>query len=388
MKTAIVGGAGRQSLAAIYDLVENKDVESLLLVDIDEEALIRREKLINSEKIKTMVADATNTGKMSEALMPCDVVLNCSTHLHNMDIMAACIESKTNFTDLGGLFKWTLRQLNRYEDFKKAGITGITGSGSAPGIVNVMAKYAADKLDTIESILILDAIVNPQAEEIFIPPYALSTIIEQFSMNNFEFVNGEMVEKAPFSGEYSYSFAEPYGTIKLHNMIHSEVATMPITFKDKGIKNVSFKLAMPKAFEEQLSFLMKNGMGSREKININGNMISPRDVMLAMFERDTYDSVHENPQDVKLLRVFVEGTKDGKPLRYKMKCNLHHYYWGLMNGFFSVGFPAAITMRMLGNGLITEKGFFSGESVIDPNLYFRELSRRNVIVECNVSERV
>ena len=39
MKAAITGGAGRQSLSAIYDFIETSDVEKILLIDINEEAL-------------------------------------------------------------------------------------------------------------------------------------------------------------------------------------------------------------------------------------------------------------------------------------------------------------------------------------------------------------
>ena len=61
-------------------------------------------------------------------------------------------------------------------------------------------------------------------------------------------------------------FPEPYGTLNLYNMIHnSEVAPMPIAYKDKGIKNVAFKLALPTLFEERLRFLMRKWTGQSGK---------------------------------------------------------------------------------------------------------------------------
>ena len=36
MKIAVCGGAGRQSLATVYDLTETEDVDSILLIDINE----------------------------------------------------------------------------------------------------------------------------------------------------------------------------------------------------------------------------------------------------------------------------------------------------------------------------------------------------------------
>ena len=57
MKAVITGGAGRQALSAIYDLVETSDVEKILLIDIDSESLRKRKKLINSPKIETEIID-------------------------------------------------------------------------------------------------------------------------------------------------------------------------------------------------------------------------------------------------------------------------------------------------------------------------------------------
>ena len=389
MKIAISGGAGRQSLSAIYDLIETSDVEKILLIDINEEALKIRKDLVKSKKIETAVVDLKDTNALAKALSDCDVVINGSSHVFNMDVMNACIEAKTNYTDFGGLFHWAVEQMGRHEDFKKAGITGIVGSGSAPGIVNVLTKYATDRLDTVEDILILDAIINRSAKGYgFVPPYALNTIIEEFTMNNYEFKDGEHIELPPFSGKMTVDFPEPYGKLNLYNMIHSEVATMPIAYADKGIKNVAFKLALPTLFEERLRFLIENGLGSEKKINVKGVEIAPRDFLLEVFETKPGKGGTTTPDDMKLLRCIVTGTKSGKKCTYEVETDLHHHPWGLSNGHFSVGFPGAITAKMLGRGQIREKGFFSGEQAIDTDIYFRELEKRDVHVFAKVTEEL
>jgi len=388
MKAAITGGAGRQSLSAIYDFIETDDVEKILLIDINEEALKVRKDLVNSDKVETQVIDLTDTETLAKALEDYDVVINGSSHVFNMDVMDACIESKTNYTDFGGLFHWAIEQMGRNKDFKDAGITGIVGSGSAPGIVNVLTKYATDRLDTVEDILILDAIINRSASGYgFVPPYALNTIIEEFTMNNFEFKDGKQVELPPFSGKLTVDFPEPYGTLNLYNMIHSEVATMPIVYKDRGIKNVAFKLALPTLFEERLRFLIENGLGSEEKIKVKDVEIAPRDFLLEVFETKPGTNTG-TPDDMKLLRVIVSGTKNGKKCTYEVETDLHHHPWGLSNGHFSVGFPGAITAKMLGRGQVKEKGFFSGEEVIDTDIYFRELAKRDVHVFAKMTEEL
>ena len=94
------------------------------------------------------------------------------------------------------------------------------------------------------------------------------------------------------------------------------------------------------------------------------------------------------PALFQLLRCIVTGTKDGKKCTYEVETDLHHHPWGLSNGHFSVGFPAAITAKMLGRGHIKEKGFFTGEQVIDTNIYFRELAKRDVRVYAKVTQEL
>lgn len=89
MKAAITGGAGRQSLSAIYDFVETPDVEKILLIDINEETLQARKELVKSDKTETKIIDLRDTASLAEALADYDVVINGSSHVFNMDVMNA-----------------------------------------------------------------------------------------------------------------------------------------------------------------------------------------------------------------------------------------------------------------------------------------------------------
>ncbi len=383
MKIAVVGGAGRQALGAIYDFVEDESVDKLLLIDALPEALAARVKLVRSEKVEAQAIDVLDTRKLSAALDDYDACINCSTHKLNLPVMDACIASRTNYTDLGGLYHWAKQQLTKHEEFKKAGITGIVGSGVAPGMVNVMAKYAADRLDTVETVRIYSGIVNRLIKgNKIVPQYALDTILDEFTVNNFEFKDGQMLELPAFSGEEVIDFAEPVGRQTVYNVIHSEVATIPLSFADKGIKNVSFRLALPKIFEEKLRFLLDIGFGSTDPIYVRGNSVVPRDVLISMVEKPVQymdRSVPQTHDDHKDIRVIVVGEKDGRRLTYQVETILHPYpTWNMACGPFTVGYPGAVTTRLLGGGKIKEKGFFSGESVIDPQMYFDELAKRDI----------
>jgi saccharopine dehydrogenase-like NADP-dependent oxidoreductase len=74
-------------------------------------------------------------------------------------------------------------------------------------------------------------------------------------------------------------------------------------------------------------------------------------------------------------------------MTYQVETIIHPFEkWNMQMGPFSVGYPAAVTARLLGSGRIKEKGFFSGEAVIDPQMYFDELAKRGIKVFVQVTE--
>lgn len=392
MKIAVLGAAGKVVLGAIQDLVEHEDVELLLLADLNLEALKIRGKALNSSKVTIRQVDLNDHGALVRLLDEYDACLNGSSHHFNIQVMRACIESRTNYTDFGGLFHWARRQLDLHEQFQTAGITGIVGSGSAPGIVNVMARYAYDRLDRVDSVDIRDGIINFNIpENTFVPPYAIDTLLDEFTMNPYEFQNGEWVEMYPFSGEETIDFPEPVGRQQVINTIHSEVATIPIFFKDKGIRRVTFKLSLPRQFEEKLKFLVAIGLGSKEPIDVRGANVVPREFLAELLKQSAALSEGDQKHDDhKVLRVEVAGAKDGKPCKYVLDSVVSPYKpWPHMSqGVYSVGFPAAVTTRFLAGGQITQRGFYASEAVIPPELYFAELAKRDILVHANFIQQI
>lgn len=395
MKIAVFGGAGKVSLGAIQDFIENDSVEQVLLADINIDALEERKAFLHSDKVIIRQADLNDHNDLVRLLDDYDACLNGSSHHFNLKVMAACVESRTHYTDFGGLFHWARQQLEMHEQFKEAGITGIVGSGSAPGIVNVMARYAYDRLDKVNAVKIRDGIVNFNLDEnSFVPPYAIETLLDEFIMNPYEYKDGQFVEVQPFSGAETIDFPEPVGRQTVINTIHSEVATMPIYFKEKGIREVSFKLSLPKSFEEKLKFLVNIGMGSDEAIDVKGTQVVPRQLLAAVLQerlaKETESTAPRKHDDHKALRVEVLGEKDGQSCKFVLDCVISPYpKWPHMSqGVFSVGFPAAVTTRLLAGGQITQRGFFASEAVIEPMTYFSELAKRGIHVYANFIQQI
>jgi saccharopine dehydrogenase-like NADP-dependent oxidoreductase len=354
MKITVIGAAGNMARSGVLDLVESSDVKAIQLVDINVKFLEKLRVALKSKKVSTAEVDITDQKSLVRTVKGSNVVMNATTHYYNLGVMKACLEVKAHYVDLGGLFHWAREQMLLNDEFKKAGLTAILGCGSAPGIVNVMARYAYDRLDEIEYVRIRDGIVNfTKTRSPLAIPYSLQTILDEFLLNPYIFENGEWVELRPFARPEVVDFPEPVGRQTTFATLHSEVATIPVSFKNRGIKEVSFKLSLPKEFEQKLRFLIEIGL----------------------------PKTTARPDDHKVLWVDAAGRKDGKEVEYRLE-SIHHPYakWNMRGGAFGVGFPLAVGARMLGSGQVKERGAMGPERAIQPEIFFGELAKRGLEV--------
>jgi saccharopine dehydrogenase-like NADP-dependent oxidoreductase len=290
---------------------------------------------------------------------------------------------------MGGLFHITRKQLELHDRFVKAGISAVLCMGSAPGVPNIQARYAADRLDTIESIKIYDGIKPPPPDDPRFS-YAVPTIIDELTVEPMVFENGKFVAKPPLSGFEDYLFTEPLGILPMHLTLHSEVATLPITFKDKGIKDCFFKInywGMAQNTIEKIKVLVDYGFASKEPVDVGGEPIVPRDLMVAILSGDVPSvtdllapAVNKPPDWTKEIVTEIKGMKDGKEVIYRM---------GTLTckGALPTGVAPAIAAIWLAEGR-SEPGVYPPEACLDPEPFFKELEVHGIFTQVTVTSKV
>jgi saccharopine dehydrogenase-like NADP-dependent oxidoreductase len=381
MKIGVIGGAGQMALGSIRDFIECDAVDEVKLADLDARALKQRRKELGSGKLTIQEIDLTDADSLADFLRGCDVCLNGTLPKLNVVVMRGCLEAGCHYTDYGGLFHWAKDQMGLSEDFRSAGLAAVVGSGAAPGMVNVMAGYAEQRLETVESVRIRAGIVDLGVEGApFVPPYSLETLVEECAMSPWVFEDGDWKELEPFEGAEEILFPEPVGLQTAFCTIHSEPYTIPVSFRHKGIRQVNWKLALPKEFEQKLRFLVAIGCTDKEPIPVDGVAVSPRALLDALIERSlSKASTSLDPDDHMVLRVEVKGLRGGKEHLFVLEAELNPYEpWNKPCIAFSVGFPAAVTCRMLGDGTISARGALGSEVAVPPEPYFRELAKRGI----------
>jgi saccharopine dehydrogenase (NAD+, L-lysine-forming) len=387
MKIIVLGGAGKMGCIAVQGLAGDRRVDEVIIADQDlAQARIVAEH-INSLKVNIQTVDVTNHDALVNVLRGTDACLNATVYYFNLQVMEACLEAGVPYTDMGGLFHTTRKQLELSDRFTEARLSAVLGMGSAPGVPNVQARYAADRLGTIEYIRIYDGIKPPPPDDVRFT-YAVPTIVDELTMSPTVYRDGEFVACEPLSEFEDYWFTPPIGLLPMHLSLHSEVATLPITFRDKGLRECFFKInywGMAKETVEKIRVLADFGFAGRDPVEVKGQPVVPRDLLVALMSRyvppitDFLAPSKTQPPDwTKEIVTEVRGTKDGKPLTYRL---------GTLTckGALPTGVAPACTALWLAEGRIPP-GVHSPEAVIEPEPFFKELEERDIYTQVSVTE--
>ncbi len=367
MHIIVLGGAGAMGRITVRTLIEYEDVDQVTIADYNEERAREVAATLGSSKIQVKQIDVNDSKRLSQLLQDSDVVLNAVEYIYNLPVLEVCIQEKVHYADLGGLFHITRKLMDRSAAAEAAGITAIVGMGGTPGITNLLARAAVDKLQLGCS----DA--TPSTAPL-VAPYSIRTILDEFTKQPQVFQDGAWYPQQPLTGQEEMIFPLPVGRATAIYSLHSECATFPVSFRNKGIRHVSFKIAFPSDFLTKLKFLVDIGFGSDEPINIRGVKVSPREVLARLLEMAPVEDVE--PQDCDVLRIVAAGEASGQQVEITNQVVVLPYRrWGISAGALDTGIPLAIAGRMLANGEITRRGAFGPEMCVPVEPFFRELAR-------------
>ena len=380
MHIVVLGGAGAMGCVTVRTLTEYADIEQITIADYHEGRAQELAASLQSSKITVRQIDVNDFERVSLLIRGSDVVLSAVDYVYNLPVLRACIQEKVHYADLGGLFHMTRTLMALHEEAEEAGITAILGMGGTPGITNLLARAAVDKLDRVDSIKVqLGCGDETPATAPLVAPYSIRTILDEFTKPPMVFQEGEWYPQQPLTGQEELIFPLPVGRATAIYSLHSECASFPASFREKGIRYVSFKIAFPSDFLSKLKFLVDIGFGSDEPINVRGIKVSPRDVLATLLEAAPAEDVE--PQDCDVLRVVVAGEVDGEPVEMTNQVVVLPYRrWGIGAGALDTGTPLAIAGHMLATNEITRRGAFGPEMCVPVEPFFHELARYDMHV--------
>ncbi len=288
MKVALLGVGGLGRILAL-ELASDPRVTELVLVDRKGDRSKALKSIGRSAAIVPMQADVSKGELLRPFLAGVDVVVNATLPENNLAVMAACLDAGCGYIDGAGLSPvapgenpGVMDQLGQDEAWKARGTTAIVSMGSDPGISNIMARVAADRLQTVEEIRVLKASSGGGETEGY-PLYSREIFLRDALSPPRVWEGGQFVVR-PFVGEEEdYAFPAPVGSRHLYLFYHEEVITLPLRL-GKPVARVCYKHDVNAELVRSIVALGALGLlAPDKKVKIGLNQALFRDAFLAAF---------------------------------------------------------------------------------------------------------
>ena len=389
MKTILIG-AGLQGIATALDLAWNKNMEKFTIADYNLKRAQYVTDLCNKkygDRAEAIKCDVNDKAGLVELLKGYDLCINEVNYYYNCAIMEACLEAKVNYIDIGGLYVETVKQVKYDQQFKDAGLLAIIGIGGTPGVTNVCAAWAAEQLDTVESMDFFCGCDDWGQSQNFEVTYSIETIMDEFHMKPIQYLDGEYVEAEPRSGSMTVQYPKPIGEQDAYYLLHSEQGTIPESFKSKGLKHCTYRIGFAEEVLEKLNFLHRLGFSKQGTVNFEGHDIKPVKVLKKLMETQPEDP-DAQINDCDIIKTLVTGTKNGKKVQYSLDaiCRPVKEWPELMGAQVYIGGAPAWAAEMMRKGVITAKGALAPENCIPAEPFFEEAAKREIYIRSTRTE--
>ena len=306
-------------------------------------------------------------------------VLNLALPYQDLAIMDACLACGVDYVDTANYepkdtakFEYSHQWAYR-ERFEKAGLTALLGSGFDPGVTGVFCAYAQKHyFDEIHYIDILDCNGGDHGYP-FATNFNPEINIREVSAKGSYIENGKWVETEPMEIKREYDFPQ-VGRKDMYLLHHEELESLALNIK--GIKRIRFFMTFGQSYLTHLKCLENVGMTSIEPINYNGMEIVPLQFLKAVLP----DPASLGPRTVGKTNIgcIMQGTKDGKPVKYYVYnvCDHQECYRevGSQAISYTTGVPAMIGAMMILTGKWKKPGVYNIEE-FDPDPFMEALNK-------------
>ncbi len=363
---ALVLGCGEMGRVAIADLIKHGVFREVVVAT---RTPSRAEKLLtefHTWTVRTSVVgvDAQDHEGLVRCFRGSDVICNLAgpNYLNAVPVAKAAIAAGVSLVDVSDDWEATLEILDLHDAAVAAGITIVVGLGASPGVTNVLAKYAVDKLDRAEEVRTAWVMRGSDLGG----PALSAHLLYSLPHRAFVYTDGAMQEVRPFvDGRETFRFPV-LGEVEVTHIGHPEPFTLSRFLP--GLKYADDKAAfLPVDLEQTIVELGKVAV-SGKSVRVNGQDVDPMEFASAYLYSQG-KSMTSVPK-TGALRTEVRGELEGKKTRV--------IYSASGRICIGTGVPASIGAQELALGSIEKHGVFPPEACIDPESFLLAVSTRDI----------
>jgi len=380
-------GAGMQGTAAAYDLARLGDADEVRLLDIDmraaQAAANRVNALLGRGVAKAGVVNASDKSSASQVLEGMHACLSAVPYFLNLDLSRAAIDAGCHFNDLGGNTQVVLQQLGLDKEAKAAKVSVVPDCGVAPGMANTLAVYGMRALDRAEHVRLRCGGL-PQNRDL---PLGYRTLFSMEGLTNEYFGKavilreGRVQEVDTFEELETLELPAPLGEVEAF-ITSGGTSTCPYTFEGQ-VQTYDYKTIRYPGHYEKMKLFKDLGFIDTDLVEVKGHALRPRDVFHALMSKVWN---HPEEPDLLVLRVDVEGIKDGRRVRHRsLVLDKQDPKTGFSAMERTTAYPAAIVTALQAQGRVPP-GAVPLEKAVDAEDFVRELGKRDIMLETSLSE--
>ena len=387
MKLLILGAGGVGSAVAKI-AARRKFLDAVLVADYDAGRAERAAAATGDARFSSARLDAGDQPAIERLLadLGADAVLGATDPRFTMPIFNAALASGVHYLDMAMSLsvphpeqpyrktgvKLGDEQFALDEQWRRSGRLALVGIGVEPGLSDVFARYASDRLFShIDELGVRDGanleVLDGDGRPIFAPTFSIWTTIEECLNPPVIFETGRgWYTTEPFSEPETFDFPEGIGPVECVNVEHEEVLLMP---RWLAADRVTFKYGLGAEFIGVLKTLHMLGLDSTRPLRVGEVAVSPRDVVAAALPNPA--ELGERMRGKTCAGVWVRGTgKDGRP-RSSYLYHVVDNAWSMAEyGSQAVVWQTAVN-PVVALELI-ESGVWSGAGVLGPEAFDAE----------------
>lgn len=375
--TYAVLGAGRQGVAAAYDMARFGDADRVILADRDvglaTAGAARIRALTDHQRVEARAVDVGDARALVRLLEPVDALLSAVPYALNLRVAQAAIAARTHMCDLGGNTDVVWAQLALHDQALLAGVSIVPDCGLQPGMGNTLAVHAMERMSHPRDVAIYvgGLPLHPRPPFRYLLTFNIEGLTNEYDLESIIIQDGKRTARPAFEGLEPITFPEPVGACEAF-LTTGGTSTCPWTFEGKLRSYVEKTVRYP-GHGAAFSAFRDLGLFEREPVRVGDVAVAPRDFYHALLE--PLINFPDDP-DVVALRVVCSGEDEGRPKTVKLELmDQYDPATGFRAMERTTGWPAAIVAQMQARGRIAP-GAVPLELSVPPSEFLDQLRLR------------
>lgn len=372
----LVLGAGLQGSACAYDLLQNEEVTEVRLAGLNISHLPVFLAPYSGKRLIPTPLDVRDGEAVRALMRECDAVMSAIPYYFNLDLAKHAAEVGVHFCDLGGNTDIVDEQKKLDAIASAKGITIVPDCGLAPGMVNILAQYGIEQLDTVDEVKIFVGGL-PQHPE---PPlnyqivYSLEGVLDYYTTLSWVVRDGKRTQVKALSEREPVHFDAPVGELEAFHTAGG-LSTMASRYEGK-IPTMEYKTLRYPGHAQIMEAIRDLGLLELEPVDVKGVRVAPRDVAVAaMGPRLT----KPEGRDLVALRVTVKGKKAGQEKTVSFELvDRYDEERGISAMMRTTGYSLSITGQMQARGEVKPAGVHTPDECMPAVRYIDELRKRGI----------